>query len=115
MKKLLVAIAAVALLAAPAAAGDFADDILGMAMVDVDVVTLTDTEKSAVGGSIQHSWADYEGIEASANGFSLSYARRMSPDFVIGVGYGADTDLNNQAVKLTGKYTLSREDFATLK
>jgi len=117
MKKLIVAAIAACALSAPALAGEF-DEIVGAAMLDVDTVTVLDSERWAVQGGLGFSSIEVYGFDVGeSTTLSLSAAAKIGNGWQIGLGYATDIDNMGDSYVVKGhvRYGFGGGELAALK
>ena len=112
MKKIIAACAAICFLGGTAMATPL-EDIMGAVALDVDTVTVLDSEDWAV----QASWTrtdielfDYD--VGSSDGLSFSGAFKINDRWQVGLGYATDVENfgDSYAVKVHARYGFSSYD-----
>ncbi len=116
MKKLIIAACAVCFFGA-AASADPLDDIVGLASLDVDTVTVLDSERWAIMGTISHTDIDYMGVEASSTNWGGSAAWKLGDRVQLGLGFvtSVEEPFDSYAVKGTLRYGFGGYDVGSIK
>jgi len=117
MKKLIIAAVAACALSAPALAGPL-DDVVGAAMLDVDTVTVLDSERWAVQGGVAFSSMELYGFDVGeSTTFSIAAATKIGNGWQIGLGYATDIENpgDSYVAKLHVRYGFGGGEMAALK
>ncbi len=109
MKKIAIALCAVCFLGGTAMA-DPLEDIIGAASLDVDAVTVLDSERWAVMASWTRTDVELFGIDmGDSSGLSFAAAYKLSDNWQVGLGYATDVENfgDSYAIKVHARYGFS--------
>ena len=117
MKKIAIALCAVCFLGGTAMA-DPLEDIIGAASLDVDTVTVLDSERWAVQASWARTDVELFGIDmGNSDGVSFSGAVKLGDSWQVGLGYATDVENfgDSYAIKVHARYGFGSYDSVSLK